>query len=90
MDGVYLRIFVHANEHMGQLVASARLNGIPPMVANPEIGILRTIDFSPVATWEQTLRLPGRHNHAFPAPAEATVTCKDHKTVIDLFRRGAW
>ena len=29
-DGVYLRILVHANEHMGQLVAYARMNGIVP------------------------------------------------------------
>jgi uncharacterized damage-inducible protein DinB len=30
VDGMYLRIIVHANEHMGQLVAYARLNGIVP------------------------------------------------------------
>lgn len=30
VDGVYLRILVHANEHMGQLVAYARVNGIVP------------------------------------------------------------
>jgi len=30
VDGVYLRIIVHANEHMGQLVAYARINGIVP------------------------------------------------------------
>ena len=29
-DGMYLRIIVHANEHMGQLVAYARVNGIVP------------------------------------------------------------
>ena len=29
-DGMYLRIIVHANEHMGQLVAYARMNGIAP------------------------------------------------------------
>ncbi len=29
-DGVYLRIVIHANEHMGQLVAYARMNGIVP------------------------------------------------------------
>lgn len=33
MDGIYLRIIIHANEHMGQLVAYARMNGIPPLVA---------------------------------------------------------
>jgi uncharacterized damage-inducible protein DinB len=30
VDGMYLRIMVHANEHMGQLVAYARMNGIVP------------------------------------------------------------
>ena len=30
VDGMYLRIIVHANEHMGQLVAYARFNGITP------------------------------------------------------------
>lgn len=30
VDGMYLRIIVHANEHMGQLVAYARVNGIAP------------------------------------------------------------
>jgi uncharacterized damage-inducible protein DinB len=30
VDGIYLRILVHANEHMGQLVAYARMNGIAP------------------------------------------------------------
>ncbi|MBV9762594.1 MAG: DinB family protein [Acidobacteriaceae bacterium] len=30
VDGIYLRILVHANEHMGQLVAYARVNGITP------------------------------------------------------------
>jgi len=30
VDSVYLRIIVHANEHMGQLVAYARMNGIVP------------------------------------------------------------
>src|ERR1700722_989075 len=29
-DGMYLRIIVHANEHMGQLVAYARMNGVTP------------------------------------------------------------
>ena len=28
--GIYLRILIHANEHMGQLVAYARVNGIVP------------------------------------------------------------
>jgi len=30
VDGIYLRIIVHANEHMGQLVAYARMTGIVP------------------------------------------------------------
>ena len=30
VDGMYLRILVHANEHMGQLVAYARMNKIVP------------------------------------------------------------
>lgn len=30
VDGVYLRILVHANEHMGQLVAYARMTGVVP------------------------------------------------------------
>ena len=30
VDGMYLRIIVHANEHIGQLVAYARMNGIVP------------------------------------------------------------
>ncbi len=29
-DGMYLRIIVHANEHMGQLIAYARMSGIVP------------------------------------------------------------
>ncbi|HKN24993.1 MAG TPA: DinB family protein [Candidatus Acidoferrum sp.] len=30
VEGVYLRIIVHANEHMGQLVAYARMTGVVP------------------------------------------------------------
>jgi uncharacterized damage-inducible protein DinB len=30
VDGMYLRIIVHDNEHMGQLIAYARMNGITP------------------------------------------------------------
>jgi uncharacterized damage-inducible protein DinB len=30
IDGMYLRIIVHANEHMGQLVAYARMTGVAP------------------------------------------------------------
>ncbi len=29
-DGMYLRILVHANEHMGQLIAYARMSGVTP------------------------------------------------------------
>jgi len=36
VDGMYLRIIVHANEHMGQLIAYARMNGIvPPWSVTP-------------------------------------------------------
>jgi len=36
VDGMYLRIIIHANEHMGQLVAYARMNGIvPPWSESP-------------------------------------------------------
>lgn len=30
VDGMYLRIIIHANEHMGQLIAYARTSGITP------------------------------------------------------------
>lgn len=30
VDGMYLRILVHANEHMGQLIAYSRMTGIAP------------------------------------------------------------
>jgi uncharacterized damage-inducible protein DinB len=30
VDGMHLRIIIHANEHMGQLIAYARMNGIVP------------------------------------------------------------
>lgn len=30
VDGMYLRLIVHANEHMGQLVAYARMTGVVP------------------------------------------------------------
>ena len=30
VDGIYLRILVHANEHMGQLIAYARMTGVVP------------------------------------------------------------
>src|SRR5215470_3082923 len=35
VDGVYLRIVIHANEHMGQLVAYARMTGVVPPWSNP-------------------------------------------------------
>ncbi len=35
VDGMYLRIIVHANEHMGQLIAYARMNGIVPPWSRP-------------------------------------------------------
>jgi uncharacterized damage-inducible protein DinB len=36
VDGMYLRIIIHDNEHMGQLVAYARMNGIVPPWSKPE------------------------------------------------------
>src|SRR5438105_3312579 len=30
VDGMYLRLLVHANEHMGQLIAYARTSGVVP------------------------------------------------------------
>lgn len=30
VDGIYLRIVIHANEHMGQLIAYARMSGVVP------------------------------------------------------------
>jgi uncharacterized damage-inducible protein DinB len=36
VDGMYLRIIVHDNEHMGQLIAYARINGIVPPWSIPE------------------------------------------------------
>jgi uncharacterized damage-inducible protein DinB len=30
VDGIYLRIIIHDNEHMGQLIAYARMNGVVP------------------------------------------------------------
>ena len=35
VDGMYLRIIVHDNEHMGQLVAYARMNGVVPPWSKP-------------------------------------------------------
>src|SRR5271156_1170771 len=35
VEGMYLRIIVHDNEHMGQLVAYARMNGIVPPWSRP-------------------------------------------------------
>jgi uncharacterized damage-inducible protein DinB len=34
VDGIYLRIIVHANEHMGQLIAYARMTGVAPPWSN--------------------------------------------------------
>jgi uncharacterized damage-inducible protein DinB len=34
VDGMYLRILVHANEHMGQLIAYARMTGVAPPWSN--------------------------------------------------------
>ena len=35
VDGMYLRIIIHANEHMGQLIAYARMSGVAPPWSNP-------------------------------------------------------
>jgi uncharacterized damage-inducible protein DinB len=35
VDDMYLRIIVHDNEHMGQLIAYARINGIVPPWSRP-------------------------------------------------------
>ena len=34
VDGIYLRIIIHANEHMGQLIAYARMSGVTPPWSN--------------------------------------------------------
>ena len=36
VDGMYLRLVVHANEHMGQLIAYARMSGVTPPWSKPE------------------------------------------------------
>lgn len=36
VDGLYLRIIVHANEHMGQLIAYSRMSGVKPPWAGGE------------------------------------------------------
>jgi len=38
VDGMYLRIIIHDNEHMGQLIAYARMNGIVPPWSNTSAG----------------------------------------------------
>jgi uncharacterized damage-inducible protein DinB len=35
VDGMYLRIIIHDNEHMGQSIAYARMNGIVPPWSKP-------------------------------------------------------
>ena len=35
VDGMYLRIIIHNNEHMGQLIAYARMTGVVPPWSNP-------------------------------------------------------
>ena len=34
VDGMYLRIIIHANEHMGQLIAYGRMTGVTPPWSN--------------------------------------------------------
>lgn len=38
VDGMYLRILAHANEHMGQMIAYARVNGVVPPWSRPQPG----------------------------------------------------
>ena len=42
---VYLRIFAHANQHMGQAIACARINGIVPPWSRPknELAVARSV-----------------------------------------------
>jgi hypothetical protein len=42
VDGMYLRIIVHANEHMGQLIACARMSGVVPpcQIANRAVSLV--------------------------------------------------
>jgi uncharacterized damage-inducible protein DinB len=35
VDGIYLRIIIHDNEHMGQLIAYARMIGVVPPWSKP-------------------------------------------------------
>ena len=35
VDALYLRVIVHANEHMGQLIAYARMSGVVPPWSQP-------------------------------------------------------
>ena len=35
VDGMYLRIIIHDNEHMGQLIAYARMTGVTPPWSKP-------------------------------------------------------
>lgn len=38
VDFMYLRILAHANEHMGQMIADARVNGVVPPWSKPAAG----------------------------------------------------
>ena len=38
VDGMYLRIIIHANEHMGQLIAYARMTGVAPPWSKSAVG----------------------------------------------------
>jgi uncharacterized damage-inducible protein DinB len=37
VDGMYLRIIIHANEHIGQLIAYARMTGVTPPWSKPTV-----------------------------------------------------
>ncbi len=41
VEGMYLRIIVHDNEHMGQLIAYARMNGIVPPWSKAETPVAK-------------------------------------------------
>ena len=46
VDGMYLRIIIHANEHMGQLIAYARMTGVaPPWSSSCQLARMRRFSF---------------------------------------------
>jgi uncharacterized damage-inducible protein DinB len=51
VDGMYLRILVHDNEHMGQLVAYARVNGIVPPWSEGRVRFNSSTLRRPLMSW---------------------------------------